>query len=91
MLYEKAVFVDRLYNYSFIDAEFISFTIFVAFVIIFTVLSTSYLAYRISHYIFKPLRELNSKMRNILKEGMNRDLEDQKESSADITGLYEVF
>ena len=52
----------------------------------------SYAAYKTSHYLFRPLRELNAKMRTILNEtNSSKDIEQQRETSADITNLYEVF
>lgn len=52
----------------------------------------SYYAFKTSHYLFRPLRELNAKMRTILNENnSSKEIEQQRETSADITNLYDVF
>ena len=44
----------------------------------FTVSFAAIFALRISSNIFKPLSRLNAKMRTILVNGMNRDLENEQ-------------
>ena len=48
-------------------------------------------AFRISHKIFRPLRKLNFKMRNIINHELSKDLGEEEESSIEIRNLYEVF
>ena len=51
----------------------------------------TWISYKISHRIFKPLGTLNSKMRDIINDGMKRDLEYEEDSSKEIGRLYKVF
>lgn len=51
----------------------------------------SFISFQLSHNIFRPLRALNMKMRDIITEGMKRDLEQENHSSREINNLYEVF
>jgi hypothetical protein len=91
LVYEKKEFIKELEEHNVWSIGFILQIIFNAFFLTMIVLLSTYVSFKLSHYIFRPLRELNAKMREIIKEGMIRDLEDQKESSLDITSLYEVF
>lgn len=50
------------------------------------------MAYGTSHYIIRPLRQLNQKMRDIMSAGIDRDLEEEEESSSkELSKLYQVF
>lgn len=51
----------------------------------------TFLAFKISHAIFRPLRQLNFMMRTIINEKLSKDLGDKEASSKEITKLYEVF
>lgn len=91
IVYERKEFIKSLDGYTVWSISFVLDVIYNLFIVSLTMVISVWTAFKISHVIFRPLRELNSKMRNILKEGMNRDLEDVPESSRDITDLYEVF
>ena len=49
------------------------------------------ISYNLSHKIFKPLSYLNMSMRDIIKDGMKRDLDNEEPSSQEISNLYLVF
>lgn len=48
-------------------------------------------AYETSHYIIRPLRMLNNKMREIISHGIDIDLINEEETSKELTDLYDVF
>jgi hypothetical protein len=48
-------------------------------------------AYETSHYIIRPLRMLNKKMKEIINTGVDIELINEEESSKELTDLYDVF
>jgi hypothetical protein len=49
------------------------------------------IAFRLSHCIFRPLRKLNVRMKDIINEGIMGDLEKEERSSKEIDAMYDVF
>lgn len=48
-------------------------------------------SYETSHYIIRPLRMLNNKMKDVIHAGIEIDLINEEESSKELTDLYDVF
>ena len=51
----------------------------------------TYLAFKMTHRIIRPLRTINQKMREVINEGMKRDLVTIENSCLEISKLYQVF
>ena len=56
-----------------------------------TFLIAAIVSFETSHYIIRPLRMLNNKMRDILDTALDVELVNEEESSQELTDLYEVF
>eukprot|EP00347_Sterkiella_histriomuscorum_P007084 403350315 len=61
-----------------------------AFTIVMFVIA-AIVAYETSHYIIRPLRMLNNKMREIISAGIDIELINDEETSKELTDLYDVF
>jgi hypothetical protein len=92
LVYQEQTFINSLENTSILTPVFILNVIFMFCIVILTLVIATYISFKISHCIFRPLRKLNMKMRNIIVDGMKRDLDSEDgESSKEIGRLYEVF
>ncbi|CDW83509.1 UNKNOWN [Stylonychia lemnae] len=59
--------------------------------VILTLITAAIVAYETSHYIIRPLRMLNSKMREIINAKQEIELINEEETSKELTDLYDVF
>lgn len=78
-------------NISIFSSTLIRNLILITFLLLCTISIATFTSIKISNAIFKPLRRLNMKMRNIINDGMKRDLKSEENSSMEIGDLYEVF
>ena len=91
LVYKKSTFIESVTSYSIFTTGFIVTISIGVSVLVLTLIVASAVSFQISHCIFRPLHRLNMKMRNIIIDGMKRDLEIEEDSSIEIGGLYEVF
>lgn len=90
-MYDENKFLESLYGYSIVSSTLVFNMVLFSLLIIFTMGIATCIAFRISHKIFRPLRKLNFKMRNIINNELSKDLGEEEESSLEISNLYEVF
>lgn len=76
-----------------LDTKHITIYISLGLTIIASVVLTTFCIFQISHSVIRPLRQLNSKMRESIESKSQRDISaDQKsDQCAEINELYDVF
>ncbi len=65
--------------------------IILGILLILVLIMSAFVAYGTSHYIMRPLRLLNAKIRDIFNAELDVELNDNEESSKELTDLYNVF
>lgn len=90
--YKEEKFEEGVNSIKLIDVKFMLKLMLVLFLITGVLFFSIFIAFKASHNIFRPLRKLNRKMRDIFADGMKRDL-DQEDAiiSKEISDLYQVF
>lgn len=91
MVYKKSTFLKSLTDKTILTFEFFK-NLAIMFALLILTLGIAYLiAFRLSHCIFRPLRSLNRKMKDVILDGMKHDLIEGQASSIEVSFLYEVF
>ena len=82
---------DHISAVSIISDKVILFLSLLGGLTLLTFLIAAVIAYETSHYIIRPLRMLNNKMRDIIKATSDEELVNDEESSKELTDLHDVF
>ncbi len=82
---------DHISAVSIISDKVILFLSLLGGLTLLTFVIAAVIAYETSHYIIRPLRMLNNKMRNIIIATVDEELVNDEESSKELTDLYDVF
>jgi len=90
-LYKESTFLKSITERVLLNETTIVLLVIVILVIFWSLLMATYISKKGSLMIFKPMRTLNMKMRDILADGMKQDLHQEEESSMELTNMYEVF
>ena len=88
LVYKENDFLMSINNAKILTDTFILNLVFMMIVLLATLGFATFISIKMSNFIFRPLRRLNMKMRNIITDGMKRDLQTEESSSREIGDLY---